>query len=63
MPKKFRYKTILIKGPQKGIYAEFPFDSAKKFGTRRLIRVKVEFNENLYFMSLLSTEKADIGYT
>ena len=57
MSKKFTYKTILIKGPQKGVYAEFPFDSAKEFGTRRPLRVKVEFDGNLYFMSLLPNGK------
>jgi hypothetical protein len=57
MSKKFKYTTILIKGPQKGVYAEFPFDSAKEFGTRRPVRVKVEFNGNPYFMSLLPNGK------
>lgn len=57
MEKKFTYKTILINGPQKGVYAEFPFDSAKEFSTRRPVRVKVEFDGNLYFMSLLPNGK------
>ena len=57
MPRKFTYKTILINGPQKGVYAEFPFDSAKEFGTRRPVRVKVEFDGNPYFMSLLPNGK------
>ena len=53
MAKKFEYETILIKGPQNGIFAEFPFESAKEFGTRKAIRVKVVFDGKTYFMSLL----------
>ena len=37
---------------EKGVYAEFPFDSAKEFETRRPVRVRVEFEEKPYFMSL-----------
>ena len=57
MAKKFTYKTILILGPNKGVYAEFPFDSAKEFETRRAVRVRVEFEEKPYFMSLLPNGK------
>lgn len=51
--KKFTYETVLVNGPFKGIYAEFPFDSAKEFGTKRHIwsTVKVEGEE--YSMNLL----------
>ena len=57
MTKKFEYETILIKGNQNGIFAEFPFDSAKEFGTRKPIRVEATFDGNLFFMSLLPTGK------
>ncbi len=57
MTKIFTYKTILIKGPNKWIYAEFPFDSIKEFGTRRTIRVKVKFEGQPFEMSLLPNGK------
>lgn len=57
MTKKFEYKTILIKGPSSGVFAEFPFESAKEFGTRRTVRVKVEFEGKPYLMSLLPNGK------
>lgn len=57
MGKKYRYETILINGPQKAVYAEFPFDSIKEFGTRKPIRVKAEFEGKPYFMSLLPNGK------
>ncbi len=53
MGKKFEYDTILIKGSQNLIYAEFPFDGVKEFGTRKTIRVKVSFDGRNYEMSLL----------
>ncbi|QGY43565.1 DUF1905 domain-containing protein [Maribellus comscasis] len=53
MAKKYEYKTILIKGPQLGVFAEFPFESAKEFGTRKAIRVKAAFDGKMYRMSLL----------
>ncbi len=53
MEKKYTYKTILIHGPNKGVYAGFPFDSVKEFGTRRPVRIKAEFEGKVYFMSLL----------
>ena len=55
--KKFTYKTILINGPNKGVYAEFPFDSLKEFGTRKAVRVIAEFEDNSYSMSLLPNGK------
>ncbi len=57
MARKFTYETILIYGPNKGVYAEFPFDSVKEFGTRRPVRVKVEFEGKPYSMSLLPNGK------
>ena len=53
MAKEYRYETILIKGPQLGVFAEFPFESAKEFGTRKTIRVKATFDGKMYRMSLL----------
>lgn len=53
MAKKFEYKTILVKGPQNGIFAEFPFDVFKEFGSRKTVRVKASFDSKNYEMSLL----------
>ncbi|SHF07067.1 protein of unknown function [Mariniphaga anaerophila] len=53
MTKKFQYKTTLIKGTSNGIFAEFPFESAKEFGTRRTVRVKATFDGVTFDMSLL----------
>ena len=53
MEKKFEYDTILIRGSQNLIYAEFPFDGVKEFGTRRAVRVKVLFDGKKYELSLL----------
>lgn len=41
---KFEYETVLKKGPQLGVYADFPFDSQKIFGTRKAIPVKVDID-------------------
>lgn len=57
MTQKFEYKTILIKGNQNTVYAEFPFDSVAEFGSRRPVRVKVTFDGQLYSMSLLPNGK------
>jgi hypothetical protein len=53
MAKKYEYETILIKGTQLGVFAEFPFESAKEFGTRKAIRIKATFDGKMYHMSLL----------
>jgi hypothetical protein len=53
MVKKFEYKTILIKGTQNGIFAEFPFDSVLEFGTRKPVPVKVTFDGFFVQMNLL----------
>lgn len=53
MAEKFEYKTILINGPNLGVFAEFPFKSAKIFGTRKAVRVKATFEGKMYRMSLL----------
>lgn len=52
MSKKYEYETILIKSST-GVFAEFPFDSFKEFGTRKAIRVKVSFDGHAYSMSLM----------
>ncbi len=57
MTKKYTYKTILIYGPNKGVYAEFPFDSIKEFGSRKPVRVNVDFDGLPYSMSLLPNGK------
>ena len=53
MAKKYEYETILIKGTQLGVFAEFPFESAKELGTRKVIRVKATFDGKMFRMSLL----------
>ncbi len=53
MADKFEYKTILIKGAQNGVYAEFPFDSVKEFGTRKPIPVKIVIEGKEIEMSLI----------
>lgn len=57
MPKKYKYKTILINGPNKGVYAEFPFDSLEEFRSKKPIRVNVLLEEIPYSMSLLPSGK------
>lgn len=52
MTKKYEYETILVKYST-GVFAEFPFDSFKEFGTRKTIRIKVTFDGHPYSMSLL----------
>jgi hypothetical protein len=53
MGKKYTYETILIKGPFKGTYAEFPFNSVKEFGTRKHVWCKVTVEGKTYSMNLL----------
>lgn len=53
MAKKFEYKTILIKGRQNGIYAEFPFNVKQEFGTGKAVHIKATFDGRTYQMSLL----------
>jgi len=53
MNEKFEYETILIKGPGLGVFAEFPFESAKIFGTRKAVRVKATFDGKIFHMNLL----------
>lgn len=53
MSRKFEYKTILIKGPQNGVFAEFPFDGVKEFGTRKTIPVRIIIEGKEREMSLL----------
>jgi len=53
MTRKFEYHTILIKGTQNGVFAEFPFDSFKEFGTRKPVPVNVSIDGKQVEMSLL----------
>ena len=53
MAKKYEYETILIKGTLLGLFAEFPFESAKEFGTRKAIRVKATIDGKMFRLSLL----------
>jgi len=53
MNQVFRYTTLLIKGPQNGVYAHFPYQSAKIFGTRKPVPVKASFEGKQYDMNLL----------
>ncbi len=55
--KKFTYETVLIKGPFKGTYAEFPFDSAKEFGTRKHVWCKIRVDGKTFQMNLLPNGK------
>ena len=57
MNKKYNFETILIYGPFKGIYAEFPFDSRKEFGTKRHVWCEVSFDGQSAFMNLLPNGK------
>lgn len=53
MHKKFKYETVLVNGPFKGVYAEFPYDSAKEFGTRKHVWSRVTIEGLEYSMNLL----------
>ena len=53
MNKKFTYQTVLMNGPFKGVYAEFPFDSVTEFGTKRHVWCKVLVEDKSYSMNLL----------
>ncbi len=53
MAKKYSYETVLISGPFKGTYAEFPFDSLKEFGTKKHVWVKISVDGKTYSMNLL----------
>ena len=57
MPKKFSYSTILISGPMKGTYAEFPFDSRKEFGTKKHVWCKITVEGKTFSMNLLPNGK------
>ncbi|MCY1721332.1 DUF1905 domain-containing protein [Prolixibacteraceae bacterium Z1-6] len=57
MAKKFTYETVLINGPFKGVYAEFPFDSIAEFGTKKHVWWKVEVEGARYSMNLLPNGK------
>ncbi len=51
--KIFTYKTVLVNGPFKGVYAEFPFDSVKEFGTKKHVWSKVNIEGKDTTMNLL----------
>jgi hypothetical protein len=53
MTKKFAYKTVLVNGPFKGVYAEFPYDSVAEFGTKKHVWCKVKVEHKDYSMNLL----------
>lgn len=53
MAKKFSYDTVLIKGPMRLIYAEFPFDSRKEFGTNKHVWCTVKIEGKSYSMNLI----------
>ncbi|MFV0591764.1 MAG: YdeI/OmpD-associated family protein [Draconibacterium sp.] len=57
MPKKFSYKTTLIKGPMNSVYAEFPYDSRKEFNTNKHVWCKVSIEGKNYSMNLLPNGK------
>ena len=53
MAKKFEYRTVLVKGTQNGVFAEFPFDSFLEFGTRKPVPVRITFDGYFVQMNLL----------
>lgn len=53
MSQEYKYTTLLVKGPQNRVFAHFPYQSAKIFGTRKPVRVKASFDGKMYRMSLL----------
>jgi len=53
MAKKFEYSTVLVKGTQNGVFAEFPFDSFLEFGTRKPVPVRITFDGYFVQMNLL----------
>ncbi len=53
MSKVYKFKSILINGPSKGVYADFPFDSRKEFGSGKPVRVKAMIEDRPYTLSLL----------
>lgn len=57
MPEKFSYTTILVKGPMNGVFAEFPFDSRKIFGTKKHIWCNTNIEGKNYSMNLLPNGK------
>ncbi|WP_319500878.1 YdeI/OmpD-associated family protein [uncultured Draconibacterium sp.] len=57
MGKKFKFETTLINGPFKGVYAEFPFDSRKEFGTNRHVWCQVSIDDYVVSMNLLPNGK------
>ena len=57
MSKVFKFSSTLEKGPLLGAYANFPFDSATEFGTRRHVWCKVKIHNNTWKMNLLPNGK------
>jgi hypothetical protein len=57
MIRKFKYKTVLIKGPFNGTYAEFPYDSQKEFNTKKHIWCDVSLEGKPHSMNLLPNGK------
>jgi len=53
MNKKYEYDAVLVIGTQVGTYAEFPFNSAAEFGTRKAIPVIATFDGHRVEMNLL----------
>jgi len=53
MNKKFEYEAILEKGPHRGTYLEFPFNSTVEFGTRKPVPVIVTFDGHRFEMNLM----------
>lgn len=57
MAKKFSYETVLIKGSMNFVYAEFPFDSRKEFGTKKHVWCKITVEGKTFSMNLLPNGK------
>ena len=53
MDHRFKFEGEFYKGPQGGIYIDFPFDVKESFGRTGVIRTKVWFDGVFYRLSLL----------
>jgi hypothetical protein len=52
-PKQYEFLGELFKGPRGGYYIRFPLDTAKEFGSRKQVKVRVWFDGYMERKSLL----------
>jgi uncharacterized protein YdeI (YjbR/CyaY-like superfamily) len=57
MSRVYEFEAILVKGPQLGLYAVFPYDCLQEFGMRRAIPVKINLDGYKTEMNLLPAGK------